>query len=129
MTDLDARYGRTPTSRRRIGIWVSAGVLVLAALVWFVWANPIGIGQASLGYRDTGYRVVSDAEVMVQWEVTVTPGVDTECALQALSENFSVVGWKIVSLPASETITRQFSESVLTSERASTGLAYRCWIA
>jgi len=129
MTDLDARYGRTPTSRRRIGVWIAAGALVLATAVWFIWANPIGIGGSSMSWRDTGYTIVSDAEVEVRWEMTADDGTATQCAIYALNESYGVVGWKIVDLPPSDVYIRQFTEPLRTSERATTGLAYRCWIA
>lgn len=34
------------------------------------------------------------------------------CALQALDEDFGIVGWRVFECPAAETITRSFIETV-----------------
>jgi hypothetical protein len=83
---------------------------------------------ASLGSRDLGYSIVGDDAIEVRYEVTVDAGRTVSCALQALNETFAIVGWKVVPLPSSEQGTRQFRETLRTSEPAVTGLIYRCWL-
>lgn len=129
-TDLMAtRYGRTASaaSRQRfLGIGAAA-VFALVLGAWLWWGGVLET-PAQLQTRDIGHSIVSDTNVQVTFEVTTEPGTAVVCAVQALSASFGIVGWKIVSLPASETWTRTFSESLRTSEPAVTGLLYECWL-
>jgi hypothetical protein len=126
---LAARYGRTPGTRRRarlIAILAGAGVIVVV-VAWVLWVGLFG-AAASLGSRDLGYVIDGDDAVEVRYEVTMDAGDTASCALQALNGDFGVVGWKVVDIPASDRGTRQFRETLVTSERAVTGLIYRCWL-
>ena len=129
-TALDERYGRTPgrgRRRRTIAIAVAAAfALVFGA--WVAWAGLLG-DSASIEFTDVGHTVVDDSLVTVTWQVTVEPNTPVGCAVEALNESFSVVGWKVVALAPSTTRTRTFTEEVRTSERAVSGLIYRCWLA
>ncbi|MEO5535502.1 MAG: DUF4307 domain-containing protein [Pseudolysinimonas sp.] len=131
MSDIHVaeRYGRTAGSRRRrVTLAVVTGVAVLiAAVVWVLWAGLFS-PTASLESRDLGYRNLPDQTVEVRFEVTTEPGTAVSCALQALNEDFGVVGWKVVELAPSDTRTRQFTQVVRTAEPALTGLIYRCWL-
>lgn len=49
------------------------------------------------------------------------------CALQALDEDFGIVGWRVFECPAAETITRSFIETVPTVAPAMTGTVHSCW--
>ena len=100
-------------------------MLVVGAWLW--WGGLLG-SPAQSEANDTGHTIVSDAEVSVSWELTVEPGKASSCALEALNETFSVVGWKVVQLPAAEQRTRSFTETVRTTEQSVTGLIYRCWL-
>jgi uncharacterized protein DUF4307 len=129
MSTLDSRYGRTPERRRRtrlIGVIAAAGVL-LAVAAWVVWVGLLG-PSASLGSRDLGYVLHGDTGVEVRYEVTMDGGQTASCALQALNGDFGIVGWKVVDIPAAQKGTRQFRETLRTSEQAVTGLIYRCWL-
>ena len=127
---LDARYGRTAGGRRRERWIVIVAAVLFAAIftAWVVWAG-LDNGQGSLDSRDIGHRLVDDRTVSVTWEVSVSAGTEVTCALQAQNEAHGIVGWKIVDLPASDTYTRQFTETLRTAQRAVTGLIYRCWLA
>jgi hypothetical protein len=127
--DLDARYGRSPGLSRR-NRYIAIGVAAAFALVfgaWVVWAGLAG-QPAELEVRTTSEVVSNDSEVTVGFELSVPVGTTSSCAVQALNESFTVVGWKIVDIPASENRTRSFTESVRTTEPAVTGLIYRCWL-
>jgi hypothetical protein len=129
MSTLDSRYGRTPERQRRtrlIAILAGAGVLGVVT-AWVLWVGLLG-PSASLGSRDLGYQVDGDAAVEVRYEVTMDAGQTASCALEALNSDFGIVGWKVVDIPASEKGTRQFRETLRTSEPAVTGLIYRCWL-
>ena len=55
-------------------------------------------------------------------------GRAVDCAVEAQNSGFGVVGWKIVHLPASDQRSVTYTTSLATSERAVTGLIYRCWL-
>lgn len=131
MSDVQVaeRYGRTSGSRRRrVILAVIVGAAVLATtIVWVIWAGLFS-PAASLESRDLGFSTLPDESVEVRFEVTTAPGTDVSCALQALNEDYGIVGWKIVALAPSDTRTRQFSQIVRTAEPAVAGLIYRCWL-
>lgn len=127
--DLDARYGRTPTSRRRrrwIAFASAAALLVLVA-AWAVWAGGANPSPA-LDLQNTGYQLLGADQVSVRYELTVDPGTAVQCAVQALDVHFEVVGWKVVDIPPSDKRTRAFVDTVRTVSPANTGLIYRCWL-
>ena len=126
---IDSRYGRTPERRRRtrlVAILAGAGVL-LVVTAWVLWVGLLG-PSASLGSRDLGYVIDGDSGVEVRYEVTMDAGQTASCALEALNSDFGIVGWKVVDIPSSQKGTRQFRETLRTSETAVTGLIYRCWL-
>ena len=129
-TALDERYGRTPalSRRRRVIAIIVAGAFALVFGAWLVWAGLLG-DTAAIEFRDVGHEIVDDSLVRVTWQVTVEPNTAVGCAVEALNESFSVVGWKVIDVGASEQRTRTFTEEVRTSELAVTGLIYRCWLA
>jgi hypothetical protein len=47
--------------------------------------------------------------------------------VEALDEEFGVVGWKIVEIPATDTHMQQLSATVPTVAEATTGLVNSCW--
>lgn len=127
--ELAARYGRTPARARRT-LWVvvaSAVAFIIVFVAWVVWG---GLFQAPAQFesRDTGYVIISDQEVSVDWQLSVEPGAESRCAVQALNSTFGIVGWKVVDVPPSGQRTRVFTETVRTTELAVTGLIYRCWL-
>lgn len=128
---LDERYGRAPRVRkrqRRLG-WIGGGVFALIFVAWVVWAALDTVGPASLDVRDTAHVLLDERTVEVTFELSVETGTTSYCAVEALNDTFAVVGWKVVEIPPSDQRTRSFTETVISTERASTGLIYRCWLA
>ena len=128
-SNLDERYGRTPGSRlrdRRV-LWVVAGTFALVLTAWVVWAGLDGAGPA-IEARDTRHQIIDDNSISVTFEVSLPTGHPASYAVQALNESFTVVGWKVIDLPASDTYTRSFTEILHTTELSNTGLIYRCWL-
>jgi hypothetical protein len=123
------RYGRTDADGRRrrvLAVVAALGVLAVVA-AWVVWVGLFS-PSASLESRDTGYVTQPDGTVDVRFEITTDPGTAVSCALQALNEQFAIVGWKVVDLAPSQERTRSFVENVRVAEPAVTGLIYRCWL-
>jgi hypothetical protein len=129
VTDLDARYGRTrsATKRTRLVVIVSALAFAVVFGAWLLWAGILA-PPAQLQAEDTAHRVIDDSSVDVTWQLTVEPGTETHCAVQALNSTFAIVGWTVVDVPASTARTRDLTQRVLTTETAVTGLIYRCWL-
>ncbi|WP_353827184.1 DUF4307 domain-containing protein [Agromyces sp. SYSU T0242] len=128
-TDLASRYGRTPERRRRDRfILVGAAVAFAAVLVaWVVWAGLDG-SRPQVEATDLGHRLLDERAVEVTWRLSVPVGTPTVCAVQALNEDFTVVGWKIVEVPASDRPLRTLTETVRTAQEANTGLVFDCWV-
>lgn len=129
-TALDERYGRTPSRlrQRRVFALVVAAAFGVAFAAWLVWAG-LQSNSASIEFRDVGYEIVDDSLVTVTWQVTVEPNTPVRCAVEALNQSFSVVGFTTVDVEPSTERTRTFTEEVRTTELAVSGLIYRCWLA
>jgi hypothetical protein len=130
-TMLDDRYGRSPAvsdpRRRRVLIIAVAAVTLASVIAWLLWTDVLGL-KPSVVYRDTGHSLISDSQVSVTFDLTVTEGRESACAIQALNPDFAIVGWKVFVYPASTERLRQISETITTSEFATTGLVYSCWL-
>ena len=127
---LDARYGRSRSSSKRnrfIGI-ATAGAFTIVFVAWAIWGGLIDAPDAKFKAVDARHTIVDDSAVDVTWEFTAPPGTPARCAVQALNSTFAIVGWKEVDVPPSTEISRVFTERVLTTELAVTGLIYRCWL-
>lgn len=126
---LDERYGRTPGRRRRRTIVAVAtgAAVVITSIAWVIWVGLFEPG-ASLETRDLGFTLGEQGTVDIRFEVSADPGAEVSCALQALDQQFGIVGWKVVDLPPSDDRTRVFTEVVQTAADPVTGLIYRCWL-
>lgn len=128
---IASRYGRTRANRTRDRLLLIAGA-VFAAIVlvaWVVWAGLDG-QKPQIEVTDTGHRLINDERaVEVSWNLSVPPGNDTACIVQALNDDFTVVGWKVIEVPASTLHIRSLTETVRVAQEANTGLIYRCWLA
>jgi Domain of unknown function (DUF4307) len=125
---LDERYGRTRTrTRRNRVIAIAVGlVIVVVFTAWALWAGPLASG-ANIDEEDSGYVVQSDSLVQVRFQLSTAPNTPVKCAVQALDISFGIVGWRVISIPASSESTRVLRTEVHTSQRAVSGLIYRCW--
>lgn len=122
---LDERYGRT--GRRRLP-WIVAGAVALLLVGAFGWMT-VSQSMASVDADDLGFTLVDEHSVDVSFQVTGVQGRDVVCALEALDEEFGVVGWKIVEIPAGESHSQARSVTIPTVAEATTGLVNSCWVA
>ena len=127
--DLESRYGRSSgrAKRDKRMFWVLGGVFAVILGAWVIWAGLDAAGP-QIDARDIGYEIIDDNSINVTFEISVPTGTATACAVSSMNESFSVVGWKVIELPASDSFTRSVTELVRTSELANTGLIYRCWL-
>ena len=128
-SDLNARYGRTTNRRRRNLVFAVAfgGGIIIVFAAWAIW---VGLFQptASIEFDSTGQSRVSATQLRVTWQLSVEPGTQARCAVQALDQNFGIVGWKIVSVPASSLQSRRLATVVRVAQPSVEGNVYQCWI-
>lgn len=123
--DLDVRYGRRSARGRVTGVVIAIAVLVVAAVVWLVWAQP---WSTQTFWKSTGYQIIDDRTIAVNWSVTLGEGETAMCAVAAQNPASAIVAWKVVEVVGTEQPTQAFSEQIRTTELADTGLVYRCWL-
>ena len=129
-SDLDARYGRTRARRTRtrlLAIAAGAGVAVVV-VAWVIWAGLLS-PSASIETKDIGFELLSESSVEVRWQLTAPAASAVTCAVQAVNEHHTVVGWLTVEVPPSEQTTRALTATLRTSEPPVGGSVYRCWLA
>lgn len=123
--ELDERYGRTRNSRTLWIIGAAIAVVVIIVAGWMTVSQSID----SVGADDLGFEVVDEHSVTVRFQVTEPHGRDVLCAVEALDEEFGVVGWKVVEIPADGNHSQQLSATIPTVSEATTGLVNTCWVA
>lgn len=123
--ELDERYGRT---RRKRMPWIIAIVVALLGVGAFAWMTAAREMQ-SVDADDLGFELVDSHSVTVNFQVTAIKGKDVACVVEALDEEFGVVGWKVVEIPAGDTHSQAISVTVPTVAQATTGLVNTCWVA
>lgn len=124
---LDERYGRASHPARRRARWIILTVAAAAAVVALSWLT-VSNSAEDVGYDETGFELVDARTVTVSFQVTPPPNTAVACALQALDEDFGVVGWRVVEYPESDTVTRAFLETIPTVAQATTGTVHSCWV-
>lgn len=123
---LDERYGRTRRSKRTT--WIIGGIIVAAVVGAASWMT-VSQSLQTVDADDLGYEVVDAHSVTLRFQVTAPQGNDVVCAIEALDEEFGIVGWKIVEIPAGASHTQTLSETIPTVAGATTGLVNNCWVA
>jgi hypothetical protein len=127
--EIAARYGHTRGRHVRGRVFAIGGTVaaLLVAGVWVVWAGLDG-DSASIQATDTGHTIVDDRSVTVDWNLSAPAGASVRCAVQAMNADFRTVGWRVVDIPPSDAAIRSLSETVRTTELATTGLISSCWL-
>ena len=123
--ELDERYGRTRSKRMP---WIVAGMIALIVIVVASWMT-VSQSMNSVDADDLGFEVVDSHSVTVSFQITGKQGSDVVCAIEALDEEFGIVGWKIVEIPAGDGHIQRLSATVPTVAEATTGLVNTCWVA
>lgn len=125
---LQDRYGKTQMRLRDKRVaWAGASGLVIAGLIFLFFG---GWNQTStIDTRDISYDVVNDTTVQVKTQVTAPQDTPVNCAFEALSPSYAVVGYKVVELPASSQRTRIITVNMVTTTPATTGAVRDCWLA
>ncbi|HEY9493734.1 MAG TPA: DUF4307 domain-containing protein [Intrasporangium sp.] len=108
--------------------WVigSIGIAIGVALaIWFGLSATVGLPT----WQVTGYKVVDDDSVRVDFEVHSPGGEDLTCTVQALAGDFAVVGSTDVPVELAGADSTRTSVALRTTSRAVTGDVKTCVVA
>ena len=126
------RYGKSPQQegKRRIAIVLTARLFALLFVIWASWAALTAKNDPTV--KTTSFEVIDKTNTSVSFVVTKPANTTAICAIQALKEDYGVVAYKEVKIPASGSedgsITDVPVKAMLrTTELAVTGLVDRCW--
>ncbi|MEU1970085.1 DUF4307 domain-containing protein [Microbacterium sp. NPDC019599] len=123
---LDERYGRTRRGGRR-WIVVIGGLIALVAVGAFAWLT-VANSLNAVDVDTTGFQVVDERTVTLEFQVSAPAGSAIACALEAQDEGHGVVGWKVVEIPPAATHAQAFQETIPTIAEATTGFVNSCWV-
>lgn len=123
--ELDERYGRTRRRRTPWIIGIAAAAVVVGAFGWMT----VSQSMSSVDADDLGFDLVDEHTVDVRFQVSGVQGKDVVCVVEALDEEFGVVGWKVIEIPGDDEHTKALSASIPTVAAATTGLVNTCWVA
>ena len=125
------RYGTPkpgqPLARARLLI-IAVLVTAVAAVAWVA----LTTGNPSITYKDVGFSVGETNRASVDFEVTKDARHTAQCAVQTLSENFAVVGWRVVTIGPEDGSdggrTTAHRTDLRTDSPAVSGGVESCWI-
>ncbi len=120
---LADRYGQKPAlEAKRLRPWAIAGVAVMTiTAMWFGFAN-----YSPVSHQDVGFRVISQWQTEVDFELTKPKDSTVICTIEALNNSYLAVGYLQVELGPSDFVTNRHTVSVNTTEMAVTGLVDEC---
>jgi len=120
---LRERYGisEKPVRKIRNRILAAIGVGLLTAGVAIITA----ITYSPVSYQDIGFQT-REWLTEVEFEVSRPVGATIECDLQALNEQFAIVGFKTVEIAPSERRQDRYRITINTTHQATTGLVSEC---
>jgi len=126
------RYGRSPQqeAQRRRNLIITAGLFAVLFIVWATWASLTAKNDPT--FKTSSFEIIGSSNMSVSFVVTKPANSTAICAIQALKEDYGVVAYKEVRIPASGSkdgsITNVPVQAMLrTTELAVTGLVDRCW--
>lgn len=104
---------------------IVVAALLVGAFGWSIVTEQMN----SVDSDDLGFDLVDEHTVDVRFQITGVQGKNVVCVVEALDEEFGVVGWKVVEIPASDSHSQALSTTVPTVAEATTGLVNSCWVA
>jgi hypothetical protein len=126
------RYGRSPQqeAQRRRNLIITAGLFSVLFIAWVTWASLTTKNEPT--FKTSSFEIIDSSNMSVSFVVTKPVNSTAICAIQALKEDYGVVAYKEVRIPASGSldgsITNVSVKAMLrTTELAVTGLVDHCW--
>ena len=124
---LDERYGRGRAGRRRLFAWIAFGAIAAALVGGLAWST-VSTAASDVDADDLAFTLVDEHTAKVSFQITGHADREVACAIEALDEDFGIVGWKVVVYPPSGEQIRAYDVSVPTVGAATTGLVNSCWL-
>lgn len=130
-----SRYGapkRKVTRRTKIVLAASALATAMAGAGYLAAGNTQPVTS-----KDVGFVIEDATYATVTFRVTKDPQATAQCAVQVLSKNFAVVGWKVVTIGPGGSTHEQATTGRSTTHRTElrteslgvSGGVDSCWIA
>ncbi|MCC5673121.1 DUF4307 domain-containing protein [Kocuria rhizophila] len=118
---------RGPSGRGWILIAAAATLVSALFVVWIVW----GQSQRPV-FKDVGFQITDAAHGYADFDLTKDPEQSVTCAVQALNEQYAVVGWNEVTIghvPEDQLNGRTSTHRVpvRTTNTATTAGVDSCW--
>ncbi len=123
--DLQARYGRPASGRRRLLGLVTIAVLGTALLAWAVWAG-LARGRADVRWQLLAFDTRPGDSVTVRFTVRTAADASVECDVGAQNRLHEPVGLQRVQVPAGSAV-RTLSVTVPVREPAVAAVVESCW--
>lgn len=126
------RYGKSPQqeAQRRRAIFITAGLFAALFIVWAVWANLTAKNEPT--FKTSSFEIIDKQNLSVSFVLSKPANSTAICAVQALKEDYGVVAYKEVRIPATSPEDGSVTDlplkvSLRSTELAVTGLVDRCW--
>ena len=126
------RYGRSPQqeAQRRRSVIIAASLITALFIVWVVWANLTAKNEPT--FKTSSFDIVDEQNLSVSFVLSKPANSTAICAVQALKEDYGVVAYKEVKVPATSPEDGSITDvplkvSLRSTELAVTGLVDRCW--
>ena len=103
---LDERYGRGPRRRLPMILTIVAAAVVVGVFGWWTWQGSAD----TVDVTGTGFHLGDDHTVTVSFQISAPTNRPVHCIVEAQDEEFGIVGWRLVTYPASEQHARAFTE-------------------
>ena len=105
--------------------WVIGTVGILASVALVVWFGlTLTLGKPT--WQTVSYSVKDATSVSVRFQVYRTPGTPLNCTVQALAQDYSVVGSKVVAIPVTQAEAYEGTVDLRTTSLAVTGIVKTC---
>lgn len=123
---MDARYGRTRSRGvdRKI-VFSTIGVVIAGVIIWALFGGWGG-GATTIEHQSIGFEIAEN-EITLKYQVSAPPNSRVACALEATSQSFATVGWKVIEFEPSAERTREFSETIRTIREPNSAFVSYCW--
>ena len=126
------RYGKSPQqeAHRRKSVIIAASLMAALFIVWAVWANLTAKNEPT--FKTGSFEIIDQQKLSVSFVLTKPANSIAICAVQALKEDYGVVAYKEVIIPATSPEDGSITDvplkvSLRSTELAVTGLVDRCW--
>lgn len=120
---LAKRYGQKP--KPDIRKWRPIGVIAVVLMsIAALTVSALNFNPAQ--YQEIGFRVVSQWQTEIDFELSKPKNATAVCSFEALNNSFLAVGYREIEFGPTDFETNRHTISVLTTERAVTGVVKDC---